>query len=705
MTTESSAQIEPDLARTQLTTRSLSPQNSWKLFLASFLALYFELVIIRYLSTEVRAFAYLKNLPLIASFFGIGLGMILGAPRKSLRSAFPPVGLVLFVVTAFAGVFHLRHIPLPRADYYVWGSFPDVSKVVIPLRFLSEILGILALVVVFFLVLGGIVGEYLAQLEPLRGYGINLLGSLAGVGVFTGLAYLSLPPLAWTFLGFLCLVPFFRQSRLALALFMLTVAATSRIEPTTFWSPYYRIDLHPYPQPAGWSTTPAYELEVNHDFHQHILNLSPDFLSRYADFEPNHSAQTNYQIPYHVMPHPRQVLVVGAGTGNDVAGALRHGAEHVDAVEIDPVILKLGKRFHPEHPYASPRVTIYNDDARAFFKKTHNTYDLIVFGFLDSHTLLSSLSSLRLDNFVYTRESFQEAARLLRPEGAIVVSFSSGRSFVNQRMYATLKRAFGESPQVFEAGYVQGLSFVVRKIHPAPPVEGLTEISSQITNKNSGNLIATDQWPFLYLANRRIPMSILWIVVLFLMGAFYLVRKTVTLPRLASRESLHLFFLGAGFLLLETKGVMELSLLFGSTWTVNAVVIASFLGMGLLANALVKFHPFPRSIAYAVLFLLLLFSVLLPYSLLGGLSGPLKVLAAAVIVGLPVFFSGMIFSRSFRDVTSPAQGLGVNLLGAVVGGTLENGVMIGGTLSLGILAVLVYAFSAVFVPRTKALGL
>ena len=252
---------------------------------------------------------------------------------------------------------------------------------------------------------------------------------------------------------------------------------------------------------------------------------------------------------------------------------------------------------------------------------------------------------------------------------------------------------------------MQGLSFVVRKIHPAPPVEGLTEISSQIANKNSGNLIATDQWPFLYLANRRIPMSILWIVVLFLMGAFYLVRKTVTLPRLASRESLHLFFLGAGFLLLETKGVMELSLLFGSTWTVNAVVIASFLGMGLLANALVKFHPFPRSIAYAVLFLLLLFSVLLPYSLLGGLSGPLKVLAAAVIVGLPVFFSGMIFSRSFRDVTSPAQGLGVNLLGAVVGGTLENGVMIGGTLSLGILAVLVYAFSAVFVPRTKALGL
>ena len=46
-----------------------STGNAWMLFLASFLALYFELVVIRYLSTEIRVFAYLKNLTLIASFF------------------------------------------------------------------------------------------------------------------------------------------------------------------------------------------------------------------------------------------------------------------------------------------------------------------------------------------------------------------------------------------------------------------------------------------------------------------------------------------------------------------------------------------------------------------------------------------------------------------------------------------------------------
>lgn len=108
---------------------------------------------------------------------------------------------------------------------------------------------------------------------------------------------------------------------------------------------------------------------------------------------------------------------MGAGTGNDVASALRHGATHVDAVEIDPLILRLGKRFHPEHPYDSPRVTVHVDDARAFFKKTKRKYDLIVFGYLDSHTMLTSFSSVRLDNYVYTLESLREARGLLREAG------------------------------------------------------------------------------------------------------------------------------------------------------------------------------------------------------------------------------------------------------------------------------------------------
>jgi len=122
---------------------------AWKLFLASFAALYCELVIIRYLSTEIRIFAYLKNLPLIASFFGIGLGMIMGAPRKSLKLAFPIVAFILFALMVFARALHITHIPLPGAEYYVW-CLLGISGALLWLRFLATVLIVLALVVAFF---------------------------------------------------------------------------------------------------------------------------------------------------------------------------------------------------------------------------------------------------------------------------------------------------------------------------------------------------------------------------------------------------------------------------------------------------------------------------------------------------------------------------------------------------------------------------
>jgi hypothetical protein len=56
-----------------------------------------------------------------------------------------------------------------------------------------------------------------------------------------------------------------------------------------------------------------------------------------------------------------------------------------------------------------------------------------------------------------------------------------------------------------------------------------------------------------------------------------------------------------------------------------------------------------------------------------------------------------VFSRSFREVRNPAHALGVNLLGAVVGGVLENAVMIGGTPILSALAIALYGASAVCV--------
>ncbi len=680
------------------------------LFLASFVALYFELVVIRYLSTEIRIFAYLKNLALIASFFGIGLGMVLEKPPRALKRFFPLIAAALLLLITFASVLKLTHLEVPASDYLLFGTQATPPQgangiwlslwfLMMLVRYLVAVPGIMYLVVAFFVVLGGLVGEHLKQFSSLRGYGMNLAGSLAGIVVFTVLSFLGSPPFIWALLGFLALVPFFLRQRWALVVFALIVCAMAIPQANTYWSPYYRITVSEVPPPQGWPRPAAYWVDVNHDYHQKMLNLSSEFTSRFPDVEPNRSGLPTYELPYRLVPHPGRVLVVGAGTGNDVAAALRHGAEHVDAVEIDPFILRLGRRFHPERPYDSPRVSVYVNDARAFFKKSTQKYDLIVFGYLDSHTLLTSFSSIRLDNYVYTLESFREARSLLQDNGTLVLAFAGGRTFVSDRLFATLARAFNATPLAYYTGYDSaGVVFVEGKAAESNVIGDFPEISKQLRLRQADTVLATDHWPFLYLESRTIPFAIWSVLALFLYFAVVVLNKRAPLRHLANRQGLHMFFLGAGFMLLETKGVTELSLLFGSTWIVNAVVITAFLTMGLLANTLIVFRPVSRGLAYTMLFLVLAVSVFVPYSLFAALPSAAKVLAAATLAGLPVFFSGLIFSRSFRDVAQPAQGLGINLLGAVVGGVLENLVMIGGTPILGILAFLLYGASAAFVP-------
>ncbi len=674
------------------------------LFIASCAALYFEVLVIRYLGSEVRVFAYLKNLSLIASFLGIGLGMILGWPKARILRAFPVLSAILFILIANASAFKLIHLPAPTLDYWQFGSGQNPISWA-TLVYVLAVLYFLALIVGIFVVLGGFVGESLSKLPPLKAYGINLAGSLTGILLFTALGYLYSPPWVWLLIGFVFLVPFFIESKKTLAIFGLLVIAVAVARPDAMWSPYYRVSVDKFETPAGWPRVSAYFLNVNHDYFQKILDLSPEFMKQNPTAEPNRTAFPHYELPYRLVPNPHEVLIVGAGTGNDVAAALRHNAGHIDAVEIDPLILRLGREIHPEHPYASPRVTIFNDDARAFFKKAPRKYDLIVFGYLDSHTLLTGYASVRLENYVYTKESFLEARKLLKPGGTLMLAFASGRTFLTDRLYATLAAAFGAPPTAYETGYDGGgVVFVEGAARTNKEVAGFPEISKRLQSKMSSTVLATDNWPFLFLKDRRIPASILGVLALFLVGAWMLCRRTLPLHDYSSRESLHMFFLGAGFLLLETKGITELSLLFGATWVTISVVIAAFFVMAIFANVIVAWRKTPFWFSYTGLFAVLIVTEAFSYSRLVGLPPAEKILAAGVVAALPVFFSGLVFSSSFFGTSNSSQALGINLLGAMVGGALENLVMIGGSAILGVLAVLLYACSAIVLPRAAKMS-
>ena len=112
------------------------------------------------------------------------------------------------------------------------------------------------------------------------------------------------------------------------------------------------------------------------------------------------------------------MLVIGAGTGNDVSVALSEGAKHVDAVEIDPDLVQLGKEYNPDHAYQSPRVSVHIDDGRAFLQNTDQHYSLILYALPDSLTALTGQAApVGLENYLLTIQAIQEAKAHLEPGG------------------------------------------------------------------------------------------------------------------------------------------------------------------------------------------------------------------------------------------------------------------------------------------------
>ncbi len=225
----------------------------------------------------------------------------------------------------------------------------------------------------------------------------------------------------------------------------------------------------------------------------------------------------------------------------------------------------------------------------------------------------------------------------------------------------------------------------------------LVEVGSELRARttNPKTLLARDSWPFLYLADRSIPGAVLVTAALFLLMVWVVLRRTNRLAWKSSPLHLHFFFLGARFLLLETKAVTQLSLLFGGTWIVNSVVISAFLAMALLANTLAGLYKVSVAAMYSILLVLLIADFWFPYATINSLSTAAKLLVGGGWAALPVFFSGIVFSTSLQRFGRPAEVLGVNLFGAVLGGIFENAVMIGGTPILKALALGMYVASAV----------
>ena len=195
--------------------RRLGP--SLDLALISFVALYFEMIAIRWLASDVRVFAYLKNLPLLAAFLGLGLGCArAGAMPGRARAAiwwFPPLCLAFAAIVACAEPLGLVHLYFPQEDFWAWNDAnweaQQLPATLLAVRFFAVVLGLFFLVVALFASLGARLGALFDALPPTRAYAVNLAASLAGIWVFAALSWLGWPPAGWFALGIVAALRFF----------------------------------------------------------------------------------------------------------------------------------------------------------------------------------------------------------------------------------------------------------------------------------------------------------------------------------------------------------------------------------------------------------------------------------------------------------------------------------------------------------------
>ena len=386
---------------------------------------------------------------------------------------------------------------------------------------------------------------------------------------------------------------------------------------------------------------------------------------------------------------PRRVLVLGAGTGNDVAVALAHGASEIVAVEIDPVILELGKKRNLARPYADPRVTTVVDDARHYLHGRHEPFDMIVFGTLDSQVLLSGHANLRLENYVYTRESLADARRLLSEGGLVAVFYSVSKDWLYARLYSTVRDAFGDQSLIFVDE--NPLLFNTTLIG-ARGLPGLRDHPDNV-RRFGGARVVSDDWPFPYLERPGIASLYLQLlaVVGVLVGCVFLLLRRV---HPVSGLHLNFLFLGLGFTLMESSAVVRLALLFGSTWVVNAVVFSAVLSTIFVANALVQRGLAPGlRVAWAGVLLGVLANYAFPVSALLAVGATGRALAASTLIGLPVFCAAVAFSTLFRREPVTGYPLGVNLVGAMAGGLIEYASMALGMRAVWLIVLGIYALA------------
>ncbi|PIR23965.1 MAG: hypothetical protein COV44_00045 [Deltaproteobacteria bacterium CG11_big_fil_rev_8_21_14_0_20_45_16] len=559
-----------------------------------------------------------------------------------------------------------------------------------------------AFVVLIFSLVSQRTAKLFQRFEPLTADTLDILGSIAGILSFLLISHFQLPASIWFGLcGLIFLLAMPRSMAwaalpitlagglVALAIYQdghLLSDETKKENLVVKWSPYQKVeflDVEGVPQ----------SIFVNGIAHQ---TMKPDHKLLNSFYQTHYQDRKDQNKPAY-----RSALIIGSGSGNDIATALINEVQDIDAVEIDPAIAAIGKKFHPLQPYADPRVHLTIDDGRAFMQRSKKKYDLIIFALTDSIVKVSSMSQLRLENFLFTEQAVATAFNLLADDGDIVFYNLYRKDWIVGKIEGMIKKATHRNPRLI----YRLEDFAVLKVGRSDP-----EIQEPIAIQ-AGIDLPEDNWPFLYLKEKSIPSYYLYamLVIMTLIGSLFVVLRKrgekegviATRPFILTKWAF--VMMGMAFLLLQTKSVIQFSLLFGTTWINSSIVFLSVLTLILLANWTAQ--VFKAKNLHWGLFIALVGSASLPLFiplsiLLEIESTGLRVVLASLFTFSPIFFANLIFSFSFRTQKAAEQLFGWNLLGAMAGGVLEYFSMLLGYNLLAVVVMVLYA--AVFMLLFRA---
>lgn len=717
------------------------------LFLVGFLVLFLELACIRWFAFSVIFLQFFTNEVLIASFLGMSCGCLAARSKRDWLRVFPWLALATVVAALAMRAIYLTwsglaidvgHQASPQVVFFgTEYRNPDVAQFTVPVEFI--VATFFVLIALMFVGPGQVLGRaFSACPNRVMGYTLNIGGSIVGIVGFSVLSFLQAPPLVWFAVACAGIGYLLYQERaltwlrtLTLITLLIGITLPSLVGDylgyETRWSPYYAV------------LRKDNSITVNMIDHQAMV--------------PFGKAGGIYSLIHLLQRHSggkpfQHVLIIGAGSGNDLDHALQFEVKRIDAVEIDPVIQNIGIRKNVDHPYQDPRTIRHLDDGRHFLRTIDHKYDLVIYALVDSLILHSSYASIRLESYLFTKQAFADIKRVLQPDGVFVTYNYFRQGWIVERVAAMAESVWGCKPIVLSLPYLEtlkasdraGFTMVIATCNPAiaeafkqhgtfwlnsvPPknigIDGFTvqpDLSPQelranwlriaptaLVHDEGTPLAASDDWPFLYLHDQTIPN--LTIRSMLMLGTLGVVLVYIFLPKGRGRLQIYsrLFCLGAAFMLLETKAVVQLALLFGSTWLVNSLVFFTVLIMILLANLYVlKTKNIHLAWHYAGLLILLGIGVLTPMdAFLGGGLFWHYVIPCMLALG-PMFFSGVIFARSFRDVADPDMAFGSNIAGSVVGGISESFSMLIGFRYLLVLAIFFYVLS-IWIPSIRGRG-